>query len=112
MAVYPYTLALFRPDTHCRVLCKQSIAQHFRCPKNAASAQRQHCLLTGISLQNTDTMNHTTGTPKDRNSLIQMIRMESTGQKKKMVKHSLDFTDLIDCSPELKAHVGKGFENC
>ena len=47
-----------------------------------ASGQGLHCLLTEISMENAVKMKTSTKTPKTRNGLIQMIRMDkSTGQK-------------------------------
>ena len=46
-------------------------------PKNAASDQDLHCLLTGISMQNTIQMNTSPRTPKIKNVLIKMVRIVS-----------------------------------
>ena len=41
-----------------------------------ASEQGQYCLFTGVSIQNTIKMKHLPGTPKTRNGLIRMIRID------------------------------------
>ena len=46
-------------------------------PQNAASDLGQHCLPKRISFQNTVKVN-SPGTPKSRNGLIQMLRMDKS----------------------------------
>ena len=49
---------------------------------NAVSDQGLHCLLTEISMENAVKMKTSQETPKTRNGLTQMIRMDtSAGQK-------------------------------
>ena len=61
-------------------------------PQNAAPDESQHFLRDGISMQNIYKKNETvTRTPKNRNGLIQMIRLDkSTGQKRvELIKFTL-----------------------
>ena len=53
-------------------------------PQNAAYDQAQHCLFTGISMQNAVKVRNSPETPKARNGLNIRRMNKSTGQKKKV----------------------------
>ena len=66
--------------------------------QNAASDQAQHCLFTGISMQNAVKVRNSPETPKARNGLNITRRMDkSTGQKKRL-KYLVGFptSELIE----------------
>ena len=80
---------LFRLETCFGDVCKQCIpsseansADPVQTPQNVASELGLHYFLTGTTMQITINGKHPLETPKTRNGLIQMIKMDkSTGQK-------------------------------
>ena len=58
-----------------------SSAHPVQTPQNAMSDQGQHCLFTAISMQNKKNREHPPGTPKIRNGLTQMIKVDKSFSK-------------------------------
>ena len=57
-------------------------ANSVQMPQNAAPDEGLRCLLTEISVQNTVKMKTSTRTPKTRNGLVQMIKIDKSAYRK------------------------------
>ena len=63
-------------------ICKR--CRPIQTPQLAASELGQHCLLTGISMQNTVKIKTSLETSHTRNELIQMIRIDKSNDLKSL----------------------------
>ena len=70
----------FKPENHFGIYANN--ADPAQRVQNAVGDQDQHCLLTGISKQNTIEMKTFTRIPKTRNKLVQIIRMDQSTSRK------------------------------